>query len=116
MDDSTWPDYNQWRSETQHWQAWSDFKYIDLNQGEIRLPILNREHNQEPPDYLYERLNLIDTFIDFPGEMGDTQAEVLFLDKPAAYYIQKALLKLELYDEGLLQQETNVLIRFSYGC
>lgn len=116
MDDSTRPDYNQWRSEAQHWQAWSDFKYIDLSPGEFRFPMLNRGHNQEPPDYLYERLNLIDTFIDIPGERGGTQAEVLFLDKPAAYYIQKALLKLELYDEGLLQQETNVLIRFSYGC
>lgn len=116
MDDSTRPDYNQWRSEAQHWQAWGDFKYIDLQQGPFRFPMLNRGHNQEPPPYLYEKLNLIDTFIDIPGEMGGTQAEVLFLNRPAAYYIQKALLKLELYDQGILQQETNVLIRFSYGC
>lgn len=115
-EDSSRPDYNQWRNERQHWQAWGDYKFIDLSEGTFRIPMLNRRHNREPPAYLFEKLNLTDTFIDIQDELGSRQAEVLFLGQPAAYYIEKALLKIELYDSGLLQQETNLLIRFAYGC
>lgn len=114
--DTSGPPYSVWQEGQQKWQAWSDYKYLPLESGEFRFPMLNRGHNQDPPAEIVKALALRDTFIDFEGEMGGTQAEVLFLGKPAAYYIHKAIMKLELYRDGLLENEYYVLLLFSYGC
>ncbi len=108
--------WEEWRKSQQKWQAWSEFEYIPLEGGNFRFPMLNRGHNEEPPEALYKALALRDTFVDIDGEMGGTQAEAIFLGKPAAYYIQKALMRVEQYDDGLLEKEYFILILFSYGC
>lgn len=116
MEDSEREDFETWQEQQQHWQAWTDFQYLDLSSGKYRLPLINGGHNEDPPRELFRSLKLQDTLIEYPGEMGGSKAEFLFIGKPAAYYIPEALLKLEVYDGELLKQEHYISLIFSYGC
>lgn len=109
-------DFETWKEQRQHWQAWTAFQYLDLSSGKYRIPLLNGGHNEDPPKRLFQSLKLQDTLIEYPGEMGGSKAEFLFIGKPAAYSIPEALLKLEVYDGELLKQEHYISLVFSYGC
>ncbi len=115
-DDPNREDFESWKETQQHWQAWSDFKYLPLESGHYRLPMLNRGSNEDPPAALFKSLALKDTLIEYPGDMGGNKAEFLFIGKPAAYFIPRALIKVELYDGEVLKSERYLSIIFSYGC
>lgn len=115
-DDPNREDFEIWKVNRQQWQAWQDFQYLPLEDGDYRIPLLNALNNSDPSEELFQALALKDTLIEYPGEMGGNKAEFLFLGEPAAYTIPEALIKVELYRGEALIDEHYISLIFSYGC
>lgn len=108
--------YSKWLKSRQGWQEWSPYQYLDIEDQSFRFPQINAGSYEDPPARLFEKLALHDTLIEYPGEMGGTTAEFLYLNKAANYSIPQARIKIEVYRKGKLQQHYFLLLHFSYGC
>ncbi|QNR25678.1 hypothetical protein [Croceimicrobium hydrocarbonivorans] len=108
--------YSKWLKSRQSWQEWSPYQYLNIEEQPFRMPQFNAGSYEDPPARIFEKLALHDTLIEYPGEMGGTTAEFLYLDKPANYSIPRARIKIEVYRKGILLKHYFLLLHFSYGC
>tara|TARA_B100001115_G_scaffold184920_2_gene189852 strand:+ start:1405 stop:2148 length:744 start_codon:yes stop_codon:yes gene_type:complete len=108
--------YSHWLKNRQSWQEWSPYQFLVFEEKSFRFPQFNAGSYEDPPTRLFEKLALQDTLIEYPGEMGGTTAEFLYLNKPANYSIPQARIKIEVYRKGKLLKPYFLLLHFSYGC